>query len=161
MMHKRTLEEQCERKQSDIGKVNELLDTELHEVEIYENMMHRTKEDYLLMREKVREILKIDQGLDKRIYYGLIVEKYAVNSKVEVEAEMQQVVTGINEEKERRNKQMRDLVEEHKEIQHQIAKQRRHRNNREKREELTQLKIARLRKNIAKLKKRQHVFLQI
>ena len=116
MMHRRTLEEQCERKQSDIGKVNELLETELHEVEIYDNMMHRTKEDYLLMREKVREILKIDQGLDKRIFYGLIVEKYAVNSKVEVEAEMQQVVTGINEEKERRNKQMRDLVEEHKEI---------------------------------------------
>ena len=69
-----------------VGEVNSLeeeIDFQIYNCEINDHILERTKEEAGLIKEKVKEIQKVIDEMDKKIKTAKILEVYAVHSKEE------------------------------------------------------------------------------
>ena len=60
------------------------IDKEVYNCEISEHIFERTREETDLVKEKVKEMMKVIKELDKKITSAKILETHAIHSKEEV-----------------------------------------------------------------------------
>lgn len=88
-------------KEDMLVRVDEDIDREMYNCEVSEHIHERIRIETVLVKEKVKEMQKVIQELDKKIKSAKILETYAVHSKEEAlteQEEMQQRVQKIMEQ---------------------------------------------------------------
>lgn len=70
-----------------LNNVDEDIDREMYNCEISDHIHERIRVETILVKEKVKEMQKVIQELDKKIKSAKILEIYAVHSKEETIAE--------------------------------------------------------------------------
>ena len=58
------------------------------EHDVYTNLLERARQEYEVMKEKVKEMTKIMTQMDKRMNLALIAQNQHVNAKVEEEEQL-------------------------------------------------------------------------
>ena len=70
--------------------VDEDIDREIYNCEISEHIYERIRIETVLVKEKVKEMQKVIQELDKKIKSAKILETYAIHSKEEAIADFEE-----------------------------------------------------------------------
>jgi hypothetical protein len=75
--------------------VQDKMNIEIFEQEVVNHMHRRTREQSDLVKEKVKELIKVMNELDKRHNQARLIENHARNSKEEVEKEKEELKNGL------------------------------------------------------------------
>jgi hypothetical protein len=74
-----------------LATVDDDIDREMYNCEISEHIHERIRIETVLVKEKVKEMQKVIQELDKKIKSAKILETYAIHSKEEAVVEQEEM----------------------------------------------------------------------
>ena len=84
-----------EKKQDKLNDVDEELEVQTYHCEVNDHILERTRIEAVLIKEKVKEMQKVIQELEKKYKAAKILEVFAVHSRDEVLSEQMESSTKI------------------------------------------------------------------